>query len=398
MAITILSTPEIYESVNTKNWWVVESDNTSETNFKFVCDIYIGGNLVTRLKNFPNPNNSKGIFDVGSVLKNYVQNYLLLGSGDSPILYDTSSIYVDYEVQFGEEYGGTTYLNLDNDSRFSYNYIQDIAYGETSYMTANEYQSNWAESSQFLTKRNTANLKLRRINGYLLLSYLSNVQNENVNYSLRFDCYDKNGTLLSSDTGETIVAKDLIVLNLSRQNINVYAGTPIITDSVDYFEVYLLVDDSDVAMAKVTLLCENKYTPIAVHFLNSLGGYETMYFDLVNRQSRSLEKKSYEQYEWNYNSSTTSMDRVTNNVLNGGSKIFWNQQSITYHLISDYVSLNDYTWLRDLVMSPEVYVEYTGVLVPAVITSNNWTEKKRYTDKVYNLEIDLEIASKVKGQ
>ena len=92
------------------------------------------------------------------------------------------------------------------------------------------------------------------------------------------------------------------------------------------------------------------------------------------------------------------MDRVTNNVLNGGSKIFWNQQTITYHLISDYVSLNDYTWLRDLVMSTEVYVEYTGVLVPAVITSNNWTEKKRYTDKVYNLEIDLEIASKVKGQ
>ena len=397
MSVTINSTPATYNSVNDRNWWVVTSDNVSETNFKYVCDIYVGGNLVTRLKSFPNPNNNKGIFDVGNVLKNYISNYLNLGSGDYDILFSTNGIYVDYEVQFGEEYGGTTYLNLNSDSKFSYNYISDIAFGENPYLTPDSYQADWAESGLFLTKRTWSNLKLRRSTGFLFLSYLSNVQNTDVDYSLRFDCYDKNGTLLSSDTGATITARDLIVMNLSRQNINLYIGTPIITDSVDSFDVYLLVDGSDVASATIRLLCESKHTPTAVHFLNSLGGYDTMYFDLVNRQSRSVEKKSYEKYEWEYNSSTQSMERVTANKLNGGSTTFWNQQSIKYHLISDYVSLNDYYWLQDLITSKEVYVEFTGTLVPSQITTSEWSEKKRGADKLYNLELDLEIGSKVKG-
>ena len=71
MAITINSTPDSFSSLHAPLWFVVSSNNTAQTNFKFVCDIYISGTLVTRLKSFPQPTSTKGIFDVAAVIRDY---------------------------------------------------------------------------------------------------------------------------------------------------------------------------------------------------------------------------------------------------------------------------------------------------------------------------------------
>ena len=55
MAITINSSPNNYSSLHAPLWFVVGSNNTNQTNFKYVCDVYVGGNLVARLKSFPQP-------------------------------------------------------------------------------------------------------------------------------------------------------------------------------------------------------------------------------------------------------------------------------------------------------------------------------------------------------
>jgi len=118
-----------------------------------------------------------------------------------------------------------------------------------------------------------------------------------------------------------------------------------------------------------------------------------MNFSLVNRQSRSIEKKSFEEAEWQYRSN--DMHRVNQyNVFNGGSKQFYTAQSISYKLTSDWLSLTDYTWLRDLIASPEVYMEQGNYFIPVTIGTSNWTEKKRYADKVYNLELDINLGTK----
>lgn len=119
-----------------------------------------------------------------------------------------------------------------------------------------------------------------------------------------------------------------------------------------------------------------------------------MMFTLVNRESRNVERKSFEQSEWQYRSS--SMKRLNQyNVFNGGSVQFNTQQTITYKLTSDWLNLTDYTWLRDLIMSPEVYMELnSGEFIPIKISTSQWTQKKRYVDKVYNLELDIELGSK----
>ena len=126
MAITINSTPALYSSLHSALYFVVTSTNTGQTNFKYVCDIYVDGNLVTRLKSFPQPSSTKGIFNVAPIIRNYWNSYFKPNiSTYSAIPYSGSDIYVDYEIKFGEEYDATTYTNLATSTRRAYNYIMD---------------------------------------------------------------------------------------------------------------------------------------------------------------------------------------------------------------------------------------------------------------------------------
>jgi hypothetical protein len=86
--------------------------------------------------------------------------------------------------------------------------------------------------------------------------------------------------------------------------------------------------------------------------------------------------------------------------FNGGSVQFATAQTITYKLTSDWLNLTEYNWIKELIGSPEVYMEDTtnGGYIPVKISTSSWTEKKRYADKVYNLELDIEFGSKAYSQ
>jgi hypothetical protein len=71
---------------------------------------------------------------------------------------------------------------------------------------------------------------------------------------------------------------------------------------------------------------------------------------------------------------------------------------LTYRLISDWLSYVDYLWVKQLTASPEVYLERGNNFLPIQISTNTWTEKKRYADKTYNLELDIEISNNINSQ
>jgi hypothetical protein len=74
------------------------------------------------------------------------------------------------------------------------------------------------------------------------------------------------------------------------------------------------------------------------------------------------------------------------------------RQSLSYKLISDWVNYVDYNWLKELIASPEVYMERNNQFIPVTISTTSWTEKKRFADKAFNLELDIELANKVNSQ
>jgi hypothetical protein len=85
-------------------------------------------------------------------------------------------------------------------------------------------------------------------------------------------------------------------------------------------------------------------------------------------------------------------------VLYGGTNQFVTRQSLTYKLISDWVNFVDYLWLKELIASPEVYLERGNTFIPVSISTTSWTEKKKFRDKAFNLELDIELGNKVNSQ
>ncbi len=397
MAITINSAPANYSSLHSALYFVVSSTNSAQTNFKFVCDVYVNGNLVTRLKSFPQPSSSKGIFNVAPIVRNYWNSYFKPSS--SAISYTGNDIYVEYEVKFGEEYSGTTYTNLEEQSAFAYNYVQDFLYNPTSdaFITPAKYDTSYA--GFYLTNRDKTQVSFPSSligTGRLFTSFLSDAENTAKNLSL--DITRVNGATSTNFTGSTQSWEDFALLNISPAAINAYLGSEVITDATTYYDVKAKIAGVQTDVMRVTFKCtQNDVIPL--HFLNSVGGYETFHFTLVNRQNRTIERKSFQALQYEYEAATTAMDMVdAYGKLYGGMIPFTTQQRVTYKLISDWVNFTDYNWLKEMIASPEVYLERNNQFMPINITTTNWTEKKRFADKTFNLELDIDLGLQINSQ
>lgn len=398
MAITINSSPDIYSSLHAPLWFVVSSTNTAQTNFKYVCDVYVGGNLVTRLKSFPQPTSSKGIFNVSPIVRNYWASYFKPDIVTPSVFsYTGSDVYVEYELKFGEEYNGITYLDLTSTSKFAYNYVQDYLYTPTSqmYLTPLEYETQY--QGNFISNRDYANIKFnkeRLQTGYLFISFLSDAENTPKNHSVDISVY--NGSTTTNYTGASVNFRDFALLDISPRAVNDYIAPSTINANTVYYDVKVKIAGVLRCTARVYLTCTQNDV-ITLHYLNGLGGYDTFDFTAVNRQSRNIEKSSFEGIEWEY--SSNYMNRAnTYGVMYGGATQFATRQKLSYKLISDWLSYIDYLAVKELIASPEVYLERGNNFLPVQITTNNYVEKKRYADKTYNLELDIEIGNEINSQ
>ena len=112
MAMTLKSNPNTHAAAHNDLIFVVDSTNKANTNYKYICDVYIFGVRVARLKNNPNPNFSDyGVFNVNKV----VQSYLSSNYFTAPAQKATISMYIPYVIKFSERYesGGVEVTNND---------------------------------------------------------------------------------------------------------------------------------------------------------------------------------------------------------------------------------------------------------------------------------------------
>jgi hypothetical protein len=122
-----------------------------------------------------------------------------------------------------------------------------------------------------------------------------------------------------------------------------------------------------------------------------------MKFALVNRRSSEFTKTSYRKNEWQL--SGNAMKNIdAYNKYNESTVNYAIQHKDMFHLISDWVSQQDYEWLAQLVSSPIVYMEVQGAFFPVTISNNNYQYKLESADKLFNFEIDIEVSKYVNSQ
>lgn len=395
MAITILDTPATYSTFNDDLWFVTSSTNSGTTNFKFVYDIKVNGNLVSRTKIFPDVS-GYGVFNSAPIVRAFNTNYFE-PSGSSILVESNDKLKIDYILEVREEVSGS--INVFPDASGTYN-----GYNYTIPLFADAFKTDALNlvtyEDAILTTSFADNLLTERgeeteieFGDNFFISYWRKTGGT---YIAKVDVINEGNTIGTSVSGVITLSGEFNMFNLKASNINSWAGSTIITSNTFGYDFYIF-SATNSRKIKVRQKCNSKYQSYNLHFLNRVGGFDTMKFGLVNKRNSEYEKSYFRRNEWQLGGS--QMSKVDSYNRYNESNINYNiQHKNNYHLISNWVSGQDYEWLAQLVSSPIVYMEVQGAYFPVTIIDNNYNYKLEVSDKLFNFEIDVEIGKKINGQ
>lgn len=400
MAITIVDTPAQYSSMHDDLWFVSSSTNAGTTNFKFVYDVIVNGNLVARSKVFPSPSGSYGVFNASPIVRAYATNYFE-PSGNSILVASNNKLKVDYTLQIGEEVSGVVTTNLASGNYSAYNFYPPlfadmIAVKNDIPLVLSSYYDNLLIQNftdDWLTERDTDEITIEFGDNF----YASYFRKTGGTYSANLEILNPNGTIAQTITNVISLSGEFNLFNLQSGHLNTWAGSNVITDQTYGYNFYLTRGAAVSRKLKFRQRCYPKYRQINLHFLNRLGGFDTMKFALVNRRKSEFQRSTYRRNDWqlvgSQMSNVDSYNRYNETALN-----YAIQHKDRFSLKSDYVTEQDYTWLGQLVASSICYIEVLGAYFPVIISESNYEYKVQNADKLFNFEIDIEVSKYINSQ
>jgi hypothetical protein len=399
MAITILDTPASYSSMHDDLWYVASSTNSGTTNFKFIVDVYVNGTLAGRSKVFPSPSGSYGVYNASPIVRSYVTNYFE-PSGTSILVASNDKIKVNYIIAVGEEVSGVTTANMASGSFSAYNFYPPLfadilaTNAEIPLVLSDYYNNLLIEnfSDDWLTER-SEEIGIE----YGDIFYATFFKVTAGSYLAKIDIVNPDESIAATYSASISLAGEFNLFNCSAANINAFAGTTIITENTYGYNVYLTLGVAVTRKLRFRQKCYPKFRQYNLHFLNRLGGWDTMKFALVNRRSTDFQRSAYRRNDWqlvgNQMQNVDSYNRYNETTLN-----YAIQHKDKYHLISDWVNEQDYDWLQQLVSSSIVYMEVLGAYFPVTVLSNTYSYKLTAADKLFNFEIDIEVGKYINSQ
>jgi hypothetical protein len=406
MAITIQSSPAPYSSMHDDLWYVSSSTNVGQTAFKFVYDVYVNGAQVSRTKVYPSPSaeGSYGVFNASPMVRSYVTNYFE-PSGSSILVASNDKIKVNSTIKIGEEYvsGGNliTNLNLVSGALTAYNYypplFADILFvnNNTPLVLSDYYDNLLLENftDDWITERDTEKITIEYGDNF----YATYFKITSGTYSAWIDVVNESGSIIDTASGGITFSGEMNLFNCQAGHINTFAGRTLITEDTYGYNVYLKRGVAISRKLQFVQKCYPKYKQYNLHFLNRLGGWDTMKFALVNKRSTELQRASYRRNDWQLSGNTmTNIDSY--NKYNETTLNYAIQHKDKFHLISDWVSQQDYEWLAQLFASSITYMEVQGAYFPVTISSTNYDYKLESSDKLFNFEIDIEVGKYLTSQ
>jgi hypothetical protein len=391
MAITINATPKDFAPVYNKMEYLIISTNVAEPNFAYLVDIYINGSVTktARLRIPARPSDNKGKVDIHRVLESAltsdVGNPLATDS-----VYDAPNSFLTYVVKFGEEYGTTVvqYPDLTVDTiRNSFNGSLEkrpfVNWDDT------EYELD-GTTKKFMTNMPNDNKVSLDSHGWL---YYRNVPSVTDFVIVRF----LTGGAVQSVQIDATPASSYIKFVPSApatlnniDNSNFTAGAqPIITSDTERYYMLALDSGGNVVSEQkhFTLQEACKYNANTLIFQNNLGGFDNFTFYLGDMSMTDIERKDMK----------VNVDNVVGNdivySMNEREKVtYYTKKSETIKLMSDWITESESNWLLELMSSPEIYLQNGDELTAvAKIKATNYTKKKVVRDKLFKIDVELEL-------
>jgi hypothetical protein len=354
--MTFETTPLNYQSVNDPIVYVVYDANAidgTKLDYKYIAECWINGTKVFTAREYPRPDNNRGVFDFATVIREYITPTLTtdLGSGEW---------WVSVEIKIREYYNTT---------------VSSVVATSSARVFMNHYNGRINEFTKLddyvnkpLSNRPTTIVMKTGTTKYYIPYFANSASSFNV-------------TINGSTTAVTpAAANSLININIAN---NLTADYTVVINGITY---------------NVKVICESLYRNYYVHFLNKWGGFESMLFNMVSKKSIDIEKKSYQQLPYRV-SGAGVVSVIDSGIMHEQKTTFASTFKEKLRISTNWLDDSEYVWLAELMVSPMIYLEDTdGTFYPVQISNSTYEFKEHFVDRLSNLTIDLDFNTSFKTQ
>lgn len=354
MAMSILGSPTTAASAHNDLFFVIDSTNKAQPNFKYIVDVYVNSNKVATLKNRPNPAYTNyGVFNVNKVVQAYLGRYFNPSGGT------ITGHKIDYQIKLSETYGTTSNIDVVTDSV------------RTAYNSSFSYPGGSPLIDQWATSRPRTSIPIEDNNNFFVCAF----KNAAANYVITsYDGYDCSGSVLATIT-TTLSADSIINLKPS-----LYA----LLNPLSY-KAALGTDT-----LKFNICDPTQYDTIPLHFMNRAGGYDTVYFRLVSKKTIEVDRKVMQKQGYAVSVSGVSF-LDTNNVMYDTLQTYAATYKESWKLTCQPMTDAEYTWIDELYTSTSIYTEVGSTYVPVMIKDGSYEKKKRIVYGITNVQLTIEF-------
>lgn len=383
MSVTINTNPAAGSSVHDNMWHVVTSDNSGQTDFKYVFDVWVNGVQKIRVKQFPEPVTGKGYFDAGPIVRNEMTYGWFEPTSASAFVAQpglNGEAGVIYALRVGEDYSGLTTLNMASGEVSGYNWAPPLF--KRRVVNLSDKISKW-----FTNRPLYANTKLAE---NLFVGYYTTPGEE---LTLCLDKFDASNNQIGSQLTAPPANYNtgFIQLNIGTTALSATFSTTF-DASVKYYEVYFYNGFINGDKMRVYPVCNPKYTPFPVHFVGRWGLWDTHRFDLVSKLNMDIERKGFGQRDYQFNGNSVDYKSSANRYYEGKIN-YSNMANWSYKLTSDALTDAEYEWMADLMTSPQILLEIDGYCYPVTIKKTSYEYNKFVVDRLKAFEIEFEFNS-----
>ena len=388
MAITINTEPNDISPVYSDISYVVTSTNYAQSNFKFVAVVKnAAGTILAKLKApIFHGTTDKGVFNISRILQNYVTYDFTQNLGT---LTKCLNSYIGYSVEFGEEYGGTEYLNLTSDTgKYAWNGLFDL-YGSE---TAATYKIAIPSSTpKFLTRVRTRRVTTSQYDylHFLLLGF---------DATPKIIAYNAAGTAIATSQIKlpwTASTSDLsqfmirfgcgpVQLNaLTAGELDSGTAGNVIPAATVYYTIQIQnsIGNAGSELYRFDIVEEcSKYLPQYLNFLNPLGGFESVRCSMASKDKYNVSRKQFKRNNYTLSGNTYAYDTTKHGITN-----YAVEKTKEVTLNTNWLTETEFEWLQDLIASPVVFLGN----IPVNIVETSY-EVFDYVDGPNNLKITVQ--------
>ena len=150
-------------------------------------------------------------------------------------------------------------------------------------------------------------------------------------------------------------------------------------------QIYDTDDTTLLKTIKVTNICEPKFTPYKITFLNKYGAFEDLYFFKKSTESLSVSDETFKR-------NTISNATSTYSTSEGQSQRYNVNGKTNLVLNTGFINEGMNETIEELFLSENVWIRYEGKTLPVIPTSKELAFKTSLNDKLTDYTINFDFA------